>query len=52
VKIIHGEKDVVAPAAEAKELASLIDGAGFCLMPEAAHAVFLDDGFFALVSDD
>ena len=50
VKIIHGEKDVVAPAAEAKELARAIDAATFCLLPGAPHAAFLDSGFSA--SDD
>ena len=52
VKIIHGGRDTVAPAAEAKELASSIDGAEFYLLPDAPHAVFLDEGFSALLSDD
>jgi len=50
VKIIHGEKDVVAPVTEARELACAIDAATFCLLPGAPHAAFLDSGFS--VSDD
>jgi len=50
VKIIHGEKDVVAPVTEAKELARAIGAATFCLLPGAPHAAFLDSGFS--MSDD
>ena len=52
VKIIHGEKDAVAPATEAKELARSIDDATFCLLRQAPHAVFLDDSFFEQAFQD
>ena len=51
VKIIHGEKDAVAPVAEAKELACSIGDATFCMVARAPHAVFLDDGFYELASE-
>ena len=49
-RIIHGEKDIVAPADEAEKLARAINAATFCLLPGAPHAAFLDSGFS--VSDD
>ena len=43
--VVHGEKDAVAPAAEAEELARAIPGASFRLLRGAPHAAFLDGGF-------
>jgi pimeloyl-ACP methyl ester carboxylesterase len=51
VAIVHGEKDVVAPLAEAEEVAREGGNASFHPLPEAAHAAFLADGFRAVVVD-
>lgn len=49
VTIVHGEKDVVAPAAEARSLAR--DGrASFHLLPGAPHAAFLSSRFRAVAA--
>jgi pimeloyl-ACP methyl ester carboxylesterase len=51
VTIVHGEKDVVAPLAEAEEVAREGGNATFHPLPGAAHAAFLADGFQALIAD-
>jgi pimeloyl-ACP methyl ester carboxylesterase len=51
VAIVHGEKDVVAPFAEAERLARECGNASFHPLPGAAHAAFLADGFRALIAD-
>jgi len=51
VAIVHGEKDVVAPLAEAERLARETGNATFHPLPGAAHAAFLADGFRAVVAD-
>jgi pimeloyl-ACP methyl ester carboxylesterase len=51
VAIVHGEKDVVAPFAEAERLAREGGNATFHPLPGAAHAAFLADGFRAVVAD-
>ncbi|HEY5460306.1 MAG TPA: alpha/beta hydrolase, partial [Deferrimonas sp.] len=51
VAIVHGEKDVVAPFAEAEGVAREGGNATFHPLPGAAHAVFLADGFRAVVGD-
>ena len=50
VAIIHGGKDVIAPAAEAETLARATARATFHLLPEGPHAAFLDEGFPAAAS--
>lgn len=52
VTIVHGGKDVVAPASEAEELAQEPGRATFRLLAGAPHAAFLDEGFQAAASDD
>ena len=47
VTVVHGGKDVIAPAAEAQGLAGEAGRATFLLLPEAPHAAFLDEGFRA-----
>jgi len=42
--IIHGEQDIIAPAAEARELAAQT-GTPFHLLPNTGHAAFLSDEF-------
>jgi pimeloyl-ACP methyl ester carboxylesterase len=49
--IVHGEKDVVAPFAEAEGVAREGGNATFHPLPGAAHAAFLADGFRAVVAD-
>ena len=49
--IVHGEKDVVAPLAEAEGVAREGGNATFHPLPGAAHAAFLADGFRAVVAD-
>ncbi|HEY7729021.1 MAG TPA: alpha/beta fold hydrolase [Candidatus Eisenbacteria bacterium] len=49
--IVHGEKDAVAPVAEAEELARESGRAAFHRIPGAAHAAFLSDGFRAVLAD-
>ena len=51
VAIVHGEKDVVAPVAEAEELARESGRASFRLLPGAAHAVVFEEGFRAVAAD-
>ena len=51
VAIVHGEKDVVAPLAEAEGVARGGGNATFHPLPRAAHAAFLADGFRAVVAD-
>ena len=51
VAIVHGEKDVVAPLAEAEGIAGEGGNASFHPLPGAAHAAFLADGFRALIDD-
>ena len=51
VAIVHGEKDVVAPFAEAEGLAGEGGNATFHPLRGAAHAAFLADGFRAVVGD-
>lgn len=51
VAIVHGEKDVVAPLAEAEGVAREGGDATFHPLPGAAHAAFLADGFRAVVAD-
>ena len=50
VTIVHGGRDVIAPATEAEALARETGGATFLLLPEAPHAAFLDEGFRSAVS--
>jgi pimeloyl-ACP methyl ester carboxylesterase len=50
VAIVHGEKDAVAPFAEAERLARECGNATFHPLP-AAHAAFLADGFRAVAGD-
>ncbi|MBI5903949.1 MAG: hypothetical protein HZB86_00090, partial [Deltaproteobacteria bacterium] len=50
VAIAHGEKDVVAPSAEAESVARESGTASFHLLPGAAHAAFFADGFAAVAS--
>ena len=51
VAIVHGEKDVVAPLAEAEGVAREGGNATFHPLPGGAHAAFLVDGFRAVVAD-
>ena len=51
VAIVHGEKDAVAPAAEAESVARESGRASFHLFPGAAHAAFLADGFRSVAVD-
>jgi pimeloyl-ACP methyl ester carboxylesterase len=51
VAVVHGEKDVVAPLAEAEGVAMEGGNATFHPLPGAAHAAFLADGFRAVVAD-
>jgi pimeloyl-[acyl-carrier protein] methyl ester esterase len=51
VAIVHGEKDVVAPFAEAERLAREVGNATFHPLPGASHAAFLAGGFRAVVAD-
>ena len=51
VAIVHGEKDVVAPLAEAESVAREGGNATFHTLQGAAHAAFLADGFRALIAD-
>jgi pimeloyl-[acyl-carrier protein] methyl ester esterase len=51
VTIVHGEKDVIAPFAEAEGVAREGGNATFHPLPGAAHAAFLADGFRAVVAD-
>jgi len=50
VAIVHGEKDVVAPFAEAESVAREGGNATFHPLPGAAHAAFLADGFRAVIA--
>jgi pimeloyl-ACP methyl ester carboxylesterase len=50
VVIVHGEKDVVAPIAEAEGVARESGNATFHRLPGAAHAAFLADGFRAVAA--
>lgn len=49
--IVHGEKDVIAPYAEAEGLAREGGNATFHPLPGAAHAAFLADEFRAVAAD-
>jgi len=51
VAIVHGEKDVIAPFAEAEGVAREGGSATFHPLPGTAHAAFLADGFRAVVAD-
>jgi pimeloyl-ACP methyl ester carboxylesterase len=51
VAIVHGEKDAVAPLAEAEGVAREGGNTTFHPLPGAAHAAFLADGFRAVVVD-
>lgn len=51
VAVVHGEKDVVAPFAEAEGVAREGGNATFYAVPGAAHAAFLADGFRAVAGD-
>ncbi|MBE0569014.1 MAG: hypothetical protein IH576_00045 [Deltaproteobacteria bacterium] len=51
VAFVHGEKDVIAPAAEAETLARETGRARFHLLRGQPHAAFLDEGFPAVASD-
>ena len=51
VTIVHGEKDVVAPLAEAESVARECGNASFHPLPGAAHAAFLAEGFHAVTAD-
>jgi pimeloyl-ACP methyl ester carboxylesterase len=51
VAIAHGEDDVIAPFAEAEEVARECGNATFHPLPGAAHAAFLTDGFRVVVAD-
>jgi pimeloyl-ACP methyl ester carboxylesterase len=51
VAIVHGEKDVIAPLAEAEGVAREGGNATFHRLPGAAHAAFLADGFRAVAAD-
>jgi pimeloyl-ACP methyl ester carboxylesterase len=51
VAVVHGEKDVVAPFAEAEGVARETGNATFHPLPGGAHAAFLADGFRAVVAD-
>jgi pimeloyl-ACP methyl ester carboxylesterase len=51
VTIVHGEKDVIAPFAEAEGVAREGANATFHPLPGAAHAAFLADGFRAVAAD-
>ncbi|HEX9191426.1 MAG TPA: alpha/beta fold hydrolase [Candidatus Deferrimicrobiaceae bacterium] len=51
VALVHGEKDVVAPAAEAESVARESGRAAFHRIPGAAHAAFLSEGFKTVAAD-
>jgi pimeloyl-ACP methyl ester carboxylesterase len=51
VAVVHGEKDVVAPFAEAEGVAREGGNATFHALPGAAHAAFLADGFRTVAGD-
>ena len=51
VAIVHGVDDVIAPFAEAEDVARECGNATFHPLPGAAHAAFLADGFRAVVAD-
>lgn len=51
VAIVHGEKDVVAPLAEAERLAREGGNVTFHPLPGMAHAAFLASGFRTVVAD-
>jgi len=51
VAILHGERDVVAPLAEAEGVAREGGNTTFHRLPGAAHAAFLADGFRAVAVD-
>ncbi|MGB3097141.1 MAG: alpha/beta hydrolase [Candidatus Deferrimicrobiaceae bacterium] len=48
VTFVHGAHDVIAPVAEARELAAGIPGASLHMLPNAAHAAFLDEELISL----
>jgi len=51
VVLVHGEKDVVAPAAEAEALARESGRAAFLRIPGGSHAAFLSEGFKTVAAD-
>lgn len=51
VVLVHGERDVVAPAAEAEGLARESGRAAFLRIAGASHAAFLSEGFRAVAAD-
>lgn len=51
VLLVHGERDVVAPAVEAEAVARESGRAAFHRVPGAAHAAFLSDGFRTAAAD-
>jgi pimeloyl-ACP methyl ester carboxylesterase len=51
VVLVHGERDVVAPAAEAEGVARESGRAAFHRIPSASHAAFLSERFRAVAAD-
>jgi len=51
VAVVHGVDDVIAPFAEAEDVARECGNATFHPLPGAAHAAFLADGFREVVAD-
>ncbi len=51
VAIVHGEDDVIAPLAEAEDVARECGNGTFHPLPGVAHAAFLADGFRAVAAD-
>jgi len=51
VAIVHGEKDVVAPAGEAEGVAAESGRASFHLLRGAPHAAFLEERFRDVAAD-
>ena len=51
VVIVHGEKDVVAPAAEAEGVARESGRAAFLRIPGGSHAAFLSEEFRTVAAD-
>jgi pimeloyl-ACP methyl ester carboxylesterase len=51
VALVHGAHDVVAPVAEARELAAGIPDASLHVLPNASHAAFLDEDFLSIAGE-
>lgn len=45
ITFVHGAHDVIAPVAEARDLAAGISDAALRILPNASHAAFLDNDF-------